>query len=344
MKKGIKKAATVLNVLMMLIFVVTTSTVKVQAEEQVKSIEIKKYPTKCTYNIGEGYTTKGMVVEAKLSNGKKQTVDNSEITSFSGVELTEGRPFEQEGWKGVTIKYKGVETSYGVTVFDPAKDYYIKYNSDGGSKVKSSKLNASTKAFNLPKPTKKGSVFLGWYHSNGQKYTKYEQGMGPNLEFTAKWGHKIIYNANGGRGTMKSGVIKTGYMLPKCGFKRSGYKFVGWGKYKSVTQPNDFYTVGTSSTFVENNKGITLYAQWVKPATYTLSYSTKGVKMPKKVLKKYTSGKTTMLPSPDATGYEMSFMGWKVTKNGKNYGTFTEIPPYMTGNLKLTPVLYKFQG
>lgn len=303
MKKGMKKTAIVLSVLVMLVLIGTTSTILAKAEVQVKSIQIKKYP-KCTYSVGEGYTIKGMVVEAMMSSGKTVTVDNANVTSFSGVELTEGRPFEQEGWKGITIKYKGVETSYGIAVFDPAKEYSIKFNSNGGNAVDTIKIDASTKAFNLPNVTKKGSDFLGWYHSNGQKYTKYIQGMGPNLKFTAKWCYKITFNANGGKGTMKNGVISNDYRLPKCGFKKTGYKFVGWGKSKMVTKLNDFYSVGDVSTFVGDNKNVTLYPQWVKPAAYTISYgSTKGVKMPKNLLKKYTSGKTTQIPY--AGGYRL---------------------------------------
>jgi len=318
----------------------------VNAKIKVKSIEITSYPDKCAYNIGEAYSVKGMVVVATMSDGKKETVDNSQITSFSGVKLTEGRAFTQEGWKSVEIQYKGAKTTYGIAVFNPSKEYFITYNSDGGSKVEANKMDASTKEFNLPTPTKKGATFLGWYHSNGKKYTKYQPGMGPNLEFKAKWGYAIIFNANGGTGKMKNGVMDDDYKLPKTGFKRSGYKFVGWSTKKTADYAS-FYVVGNQASYIPNeNKNVTLYAQWVKPATYKISYATvKGVKIPSKAIKKYTAGKTTELPVASYTGKEnKTFSGWMITINGKKYGQFNEIPPYISGDIKLTPMLYTFEG
>ncbi len=317
-----------------------------KAETKVKSIEITSNPDKCAYNLGEGYSTKGMVVVATMSDGTKETVDNSQITSFSGVKLTEGRAFTQEGWKSVELSYKGAKTTYGIAVFDPSKDYYITYDSDGGSKVKAKKIDASTKEFKLPTPTKKGAKFVGWYHSNGNKYTKFIQGMGPSLEFKAKWAYEIIFNANGGTGKMKNGSLDSDYKLPKNGFKKSGYKFVGWST-KKTADASSFYEVGDSAAYINNeNRSITLYAQWVKAASYKISYvAVKNVKVPSNAIKKYTAGKTTELPYPTYTGKEdMNFVGYTITINGKKYGTYLEIPPYISGDIKLTPKYVRFEG
>lgn len=315
-----------------------------KAAAKVESIEITTLPEKCAYNVGEGYSTKGMVLVAKMSDGTKATIENSKITSFSGVELEEGRAFTQEGWKAVELRYEGVKATYGIAVFDPAKEYYITYDTDGGSLVEAKKIDASTKEFKLPAPTKKGAVFLGWYHSNGIKYTKYQPGMGPSLQFKAKWGYAIVFNSNDGSGKMKNGVLDADYKLPKNGFKRAGYKFVGWSTKKSADY-NSFYQVGDLGSYLpNNNKSVTLYAQWVKPVTYKISYeSVKGVKIPSNAIKKYTAGKITQLPYPTVTG-EGDFGGWLVTINGKKLSVMTEIPPYITGNLKLTPSLYQPEG
>lgn len=340
-----KKVASILCMLLIVTMFGGTNIQFVNAETKVNSIEIKTLPDKCAYNVGDGYSTKGMVVVAKLSNGKKETVDNSKITSFSGVELTEGRAFTQEGWKSVEIQYKGVKTTYGIAIFDPSKEYTISYDSDGGSKVESKKIDASTKGFKFPEPTKKGYVFLGWYHSNGQKYTKYQQGMGPSLQFKAKWGSAIVFNANGGSGKMKNGTVDKDYKLPKSGFKKSGYKFVGWSTLKKATNYGNFYEAGESAEYLSGSKGnVTLYAQWVKPVSYKISYvSVKGAKIPAKAIKKYTAGKKTQIPAAIETG-DKNFSGWKITVNGKSFEIGMEIPPYITGNIKLTPNLTTFEG
>jgi uncharacterized repeat protein (TIGR02543 family) len=340
-----KKIIKMLSVFVMLLLIGSISTQIVKAETKVKSIVIKTKPDKLAYKVGESYSTKGMVVIATMSDGKKETIDNSLITSFSGVELTEGRPFTKEGWKSVEIRYKGVKTTYGIAVFDSTKEYYITYDSNGGSPLDSNKIDASTKVFKLPVPTKKGSTFLGWYHSNGMKYTKYEPGMGPSLKLKAKWGSAIIFNANGGKGNMKNGVISDDFELPKSGFTKKGYKFVGWSTVKVATDESNFYEVGAKGSYLAaKNKNVTLYAQWVKTVTYKISYtSVKGVKMPTKAIKKYTAGKVTNLPTANVTG-EGNFAGWMITFNGKKSGPYMEIPPYVSGNIKLTPFVVEFEG
>lgn len=340
-----KKVVSVMFIILVLTLFGGANTKIVNAETKVKSIEIKTMPDQCAYNVGDGYSTKGMIVEATMSDGKKETIDNAQITSFSGVELTEGRPFTQEGWKSVELQYKGVKTTFGIAVFNSTKEYLITYDSDGGSAVEAKKIDASTKEFILPVPTKKGSTFMGWYHSNGMKYTKYQPGMGPSLQFKAKWGNAIIFNANGGTGKMKNGVLDNKYSLPKNGFKKSSYKFVGWSTLKVATNDGNFYEVGASAYDLPNeNKNVTLYAQWVKSKSYKISYvSVKGVKIPSNAIKKYTCGKKTGLPIAKVTG-EGNFSGWMITINGKKFGPIMKIPPYATGNIKLTPLVIEFEG
>jgi uncharacterized repeat protein (TIGR02543 family) len=337
-----KKVVAVLCALFVLTLLGSMDAKVVNAEAQVKSIEIKTKPDKCAYNVGDGYSTKGMVVEAKLSDGKKVTVDNSQITSFSGVELTEGRPFSQEGWKSVEISYKGVKATYGIAVFDSTKEYFITYNSDGGSALEPSKIDASTKEFKLPVPTKEGYTFLGWYHSNGLKYTKFQPGMGPSIELIAQWGTGIIFNANGGKGKMKDGVISEDYKLPKSKFKRSGYKFVGWSTVKKTPDQSNFYEIGTPGSYIDASEGnVTLYAVWANSKKYKISYTLpKGTKLPSKVVKKYTSGNKTKLPLLD----DPYFNGWMITINGSDFGPIFEVPPYVTGNIKLKPLIIEWEG
>lgn len=155
----------------------------------------------------------------------------------------------------------------------------------------------------------------------------------------------IIFNANGGKGKMKNGVISDDYKLPKNGFKKSGYKFVGWSTVKAATFDSNFYEVGAQGSSISyNDKNVTLYAQWVKPKAFKITYvSVKGAKLPSKTIKKYTAGKKTKLPIASATG-EGDFQGWTITIKGKKYGPIMEIPPYVTGNIKLTPMIVEFEG
>ncbi len=96
---------------------------------------------------------------------------------------------------------------------------------------------------------------------------------------------------------------------------------------------------------------MTLYAQWVKAKSYKITYTNvKGVKIPSKAIKKYTAGKTTELPYPDISKYPSKsevgtmFAGWEITVNGKKIGVYYEIPPYVSGDIKVKPVVADLHG
>ncbi len=188
-----------------------------------------------------------------------------------------------------------------------------------------------------------GTHIILWTHPNSTP---------ANANFTFEKEYSIIFKANGGTGKIKNGILSSEYTLPKSGFKRSGYKFVGWST-KKTADSSSFYAAGDPASYIPNkNKNVTLYAQWVNPKAYKITYTNvKGVKIPSKAIKKYTAGKTTELPYPQITNDYPSktevgtmFVGWKITVNGKNLGTFYEIPPYLSGDLKLTPVVADLQG
>ena len=164
---------------------------------------------------------------------------------------------------------------------------------------------------------------------------------------------EIIFKANGGTGKMKNGKLSSDYTLPKSGFKRSGYKFVGWSTIKTADY-DSFHQVGDEAAYIttkDKNKNVTLYAIWVKAKAYKITYTNvKGVKIPSKAIKKYTAGKTTQLSYPDISKYPSksevgaTFAGWEITVNGKKLGTFYEIPPYLSGDLKLKPLVVDLEG
>lgn len=169
-----------------------------------------------------------------------------------------------------------------------------------------------------------------------------EKGASNVIESFSAMDSAIVFDANGGKGTMENGTNSAEYMLPKCTFKRKGYKFVGWSTVNKTPDPENFYEVGTQGDYVSFSEGnATLYAVWVKSKTYKISYELeKGMKLSKSV-KTYTAGKTTKLPgvidNPE-------FNGWIITINGKEFSPVYAIPPYVTGKVKVKPMLVGFEG
>ena len=68
--------------------------------------------------------------------------------------------------------------------------------------------------------------------------------------------YKVIFDANGGMGSMAEEEHGGEYVLPACGFTREGYLFAGW-----ATEANGEALTGTTVSFKENK---TLYAKWIK--------------------------------------------------------------------------------
>lgn len=241
-------------------------------------------------------------------------------------------------------KYLGVSEMVkdGVQIKAVDKEYLWTFRLESGSDTFSLRpaeapkmiLNASGEK------EKDGTPIILWtYEKTGApKHAKFR--------FTPT-GYTIIFDANGGTGVMKNGAIDKNCLLPKNGFKKSGYKFVGWSTLKVATDESNFYEEGASGAYLSGPKGIvTLYAQWVKAASYKISYaSVKGVKIPSNAIKKYTAGGTTKLPIASVT-QEGEFAGWTITVKGKKASLYNvyEIPPYITGDITLTPVVYQFEG
>lgn len=127
--------------------------------------------------------------------------------------------------------------------------------------------------YQSPVPSRTGYTFIGWYEGateskqltgeNGKSigaYEKYE-----SIEAHAIWQanlNEIIFNANGGTGSMENQQIATDEFvtLNKCGFVRAGYTFVGWATAPKTTtvryKDSSIYTMGTNSQYV-------LYAIWM---------------------------------------------------------------------------------
>jgi len=83
--------------------------------------------------------------------------------------------------------------------------------------------------------------------------------------------YTVIYNANGGTGsyTDKNLKYEDNYTVlgpADTGISRDGYTFTGWN-----TQPNGRNTSYKSGDIIKITKDVTLYAQWDKTSSKTVS-------------------------------------------------------------------------
>ena len=169
--------------------------------------------------------------------------------------------------------------------------YKVSFNANGGKKVASTKKLKTGQVYGaLPKTSRKGYTFLGWYtaKTKGTKVTaKTKFTRKSNLTLYAHWKYttyKITYKTQKGK---LSGKYKKTYQMITKTFKlptpkRTGYTFRGWStsasKFKKVTQIKK----GTTG-----NK--TFYAWWKKNTSTTTPSKTATYKAPG-LNKKYVVG------------------------------------------------------
>lgn len=125
--------------------------------------------------------------------------------------------------------------------------------------------------------------------------------------------YTIIFNANGGTGSMSSKTVSAGnsIVLPANAFTYTGYEFVGWNTSSDGTGIS--YTNGQSITPLGN---ITLYAQWNKKEVYyTITFNANGGSGSMSSMTVNASSSVS-LPSNKFTQSGYSFTGWNTEVDG----------------------------
>ena len=211
------------------------------------------------------------------------------------------------------------QTLYAQWIPDPSviKMYTIKLDANGGKVSPASVEVASGETYlsSLPKPTRSGYKFDGWYtaKSGGTQITSTTKAT-KNQTIYAHWTstatsstYTITLNANGGKvspASLKVASGKTYYSsLPTP--TRTGYKFAGWYTAKSGGSKI------TSSAKATKNQ--TIYAHWSRRA-YTVSFDANGGSVYQDTRTVYNGISYRELPTPTRPGYH--FKGWYTKKSG----------------------------
>lgn len=181
--------------------------------------------------------------------------------------------------------------------------------------------------YTLPAPVRNGYKFLGWYDSleNGNRLTD-ESGRSvsvyqqeESITVYARWEanlNSIIFDANGGNGTMQNQQIATdsSAILSGCSFTKVGYTFIGWGTTANEKTYDDKaeYSMGTNSTY-------RLFAIW-QANVNTLRFDANGGNGTMSDMSIKTD-ETKAITSCGFSREGYDFVGWATSENGiKAYG------------------------
>ena len=246
------------------------------------------------------------------------------------------------GTKTFFIYFAGADgyQAKSVSVACPAyhADVTISYHANGGTGAPSSqtKIYGTNLTLRSGSPSRTGYTFMGWASSSTATTAEWQPGGTLSVEgartLYAIWQAKtytIIYNSNGGSGTManSTATYDQNFITRENAFIKTGYTFNGW---KSKSNPSD--TQYTSEDWGLNAPGVYesgksqkwsitgdryLYAQWnINSYTLTVNagegiipntsgWTVSGNIATKIILYNNTFGN---LPTPTRAGY--TFLGW----------------------------------
>ncbi|MDD3386841.1 MAG: bacterial Ig-like domain-containing protein, partial [Candidatus Pacebacteria bacterium] len=71
------------------------------------TVQVKTYPKKTTYALGEGFDTTGVLAVLQSGGTEKDISGSVSFYTSKTVQLTQGRPFTTTGKKVVEIRYNG---------------------------------------------------------------------------------------------------------------------------------------------------------------------------------------------------------------------------------------------
>ncbi len=295
------------------------------------------YTDKASYSIGAGtvtlyaqWTAKTYTVTFDEQGGTTPNPTSKTVTydsTYGDLATTLRSGYTFTGWytqmsdgtkieNTTTVSTQADHTLYAHWTVD---SYAITYTLSGGTNAVSNpdSYTIQTPTVTLAVPTKTNYTFGGWYTSStfsGSPVTSIDQGSTGTKAFYAKWtlnSYSVIFNANGGSGSMSSQAIpyNTQAMLDANAFTRTGYAFTAWN-----TQANGLGSSYTDQVyFTMGGTDTTLYAQWA-PRSYTVTFDEQGGTTPNPTSKTVTYASTYgSLATTSKDGY--TFAGWYTQKS-----------------------------
>src|SRR5690554_6411198 len=198
--------------------------------------------------------------------------------------------------------FTNVERDLTIRPIYEANPYTISFNSQGGKELEDYSTFYDDEITNLPKPTREGYRFLGWYYQGEPIQLPFLYQYDENIRLDAKWevGEEIytITFQTHSELPVESLEVTRNDIISLTKPSRPGYLFSGWYyEDELVSVPFEF-------TF---DHDITLEARWVELGyiSYTITYQLFDDIVE---TNQVTAGETVSLLAPERSGYH--FLGW----------------------------------
>ncbi|MBR2296972.1 MAG: InlB B-repeat-containing protein, partial [Clostridia bacterium] len=265
------------------------------------------------------------------ANGGSGTMQNMTIATDSIVNLTANvftKPgYTFKGWSTIEdgdAEYvdgadyvMGTNGSYTLYAVWETVSFDIIYKLNGGTNGANPNKYTVEQKITLKSPTRAGYTFGGWYTESSfvNRVTSIVKGTIGAKTLYARWipkNNTLVFDANGGKGTMQNMVISTDASenLISNAFTKDGYTFKGWATTPSgsVAYSNaTSYTMGTNDSY-------TLYAVWEANKNTLIFDANGGSGTMQNMIISTDSSENLISNSYVKVGYE--FIGWSTSQTG----------------------------
>ena len=237
---------------------------------------------------------------------------------FAGWSESEGGELAYEDGANYAM---GTAAEYHLYAVWEVERYSVRYTLNGGTAAENpDTYTVESDSFTLANPVRTGYTFAGWTGTGLEGPTlvvTVARGSFGDREYSATWTaniNRVIFDANGGEGTMPPQEIATdaSAALSANAFTRAGYTFAGWATEPSgeaVFADGAAYAMGTESSY-------TLYAVWAANRN-ELRFDGNGADEGTMDSLFVYTGETAALPENafEKTGH--TFVGWATEPDGE---------------------------
>ena len=200
---------------------------------------------------------------------------------------------------------EGARKPLTLTVGEPGETFTVRFNSNGGSKVRPQYVAKNGTAVQPANPAREGYVFIGWYTDTGlTKQYYFTTEVTADITLYAKWATvgstvTVQFDTGGGSPVPAQTIPANGQATRPENPTRGEYRFAGWYSDSACTQ---------AYSFIESVPGdLTLYAKWEAYGSYTVQFDADGGSaVSAQQVGEY--GKAAKPADPTREGYD--FLGW----------------------------------
>lgn len=133
--------------------------------------------------------------------------------------------------KDITLQAKWEEKEQQVSGTTTTEKYSVKFDSNGGSAVKTQSITKNSTATKPSDPIRAGYTFVGWY--NGNILYNFSNKVTKNITLTAKWEkviakYTVTFDTDGGNNVASQTVEEGKTAIKPSDPIKTGYTFIGW--------------------------------------------------------------------------------------------------------------------